>query len=54
MPECVKVLDRNGRVLHMNPAGLRMVEADSPDQVIGSCVYPLIKEEHVEAFRCGE
>ena len=51
MPECVKVLDRNGTVVHMNPAGLRMVEADSPDQVIGTCVYPLIKEEHLEAFR---
>ncbi len=51
MPECVKVLDRNGTVLHMNLAGLRMVEADSPDQVIGTCVYPLVKEEHLEAFR---
>jgi PAS domain S-box-containing protein len=51
MPECVKVLDREGTVVHMNAAGLRMVEADSPDQVIGNCVYPLIKEENLEAFR---
>lgn len=51
MPECVKVLDRNGKVLHMNMAGLRMVEADSSDQVIGSCVYPLIKAEYLDSFR---
>ncbi|MDP9055706.1 MAG: PAS domain S-box protein, partial [Acidobacteriota bacterium] len=51
MPECVKVLDRHGTVLHMNPAGLQMVEADEPEQVIGACVYPLIKEEHLPAFR---
>ena len=51
MPECVKVLDRNGKVLHMNMAGLRMVEADASDQVIGSCVYPLIKAEYLDSFR---
>ena len=51
MPECVKVLDRNGVVVQMNPAGLRMVDATSPSEVIGRCVYPLVKEQDREAFR---
>lgn len=51
MPESVKVLDRDGNVLHMNPAGLHMLEADSQEQVIGGCIYPLINEEHRAAFQ---
>ena len=34
-PECVKVLDRDGKLLTMNPAGLRMIEADDLEQVRG-------------------
>ncbi|HYO80991.1 MAG TPA: PAS domain S-box protein, partial [Bryobacteraceae bacterium] len=51
MPECVKVLDPNGNVVHMNAAGLRMVEASSPEEVVGKCVYPIIEESDREAFR---
>src|SRR5690349_4684483 len=28
-PECVKLVDREGRLLEMNPAGLAMIEADN-------------------------
>ena len=35
----------------MNRAGLEMIEAESPDQVQGKCVYPLVSEEHREAFK---
>lgn|GEM_PF-5533900 len=45
-PECVKLIDREGRLLNMNPAGLRMIEAESLTQVAGKCVYPLAAEEH--------
>jgi len=51
MPECIKVLDRNGIILEMNRAGLEMVEAGIPEDVIGKCVYPLIDEPHRDAFR---
>jgi len=36
------ILRRNGTVVQMNPAGLHMVEADSPKQVIGKSVFDLI------------
>jgi PAS domain S-box-containing protein len=50
-PECVKILARDGTVLEMNPAGLRMIEADSAEQVVGEKVYPLIVPEHRQAFQ---
>ncbi|WP_207456316.1 PAS domain S-box protein [Azospirillum sp. SYSU D00513] len=45
-PECVKVVDRSGRLLQMNAAGLRMVEADRPDEVCGGDVLDLIAPEY--------
>lgn len=50
-PECVKVVDATGTVLHMNSAGLEMVEADSKEAVIGQNVYGLIAPEYRETFR---
>lgn len=49
-PECIKLLDRNGTLLQMNPAGLAMIEADSFATVQGQCIYPLIDPEHRLAF----
>lgn len=50
-PECVKVIAQDGTLLSMNPAGLRMIEADSSEQVIGLSVYPLIVPEHRQRFQ---
>ncbi len=50
-PECVKILDRNGGVVEMNPAGLAMIEADGIEAVRGKNVMGLILEPHREAFR---
>ena len=50
-PECVKLVDREGNVLEMNQAGLRMLEADSLDQLLGRCVCPLIAPADEPAFR---
>jgi PAS domain S-box-containing protein len=49
-PECVKVLDGSGRVLTMNPAGLAMVEADRPEQIVGQNVLCVVAPEYHEAF----
>ena len=50
-PECVKLLAADGSLLEMNPAGLRMIQADTLEQVRNRCVYPLVVEEHRAAFR---
>ncbi|OFW02640.1 MAG: hypothetical protein A3I61_11030 [Acidobacteria bacterium RIFCSPLOWO2_02_FULL_68_18] len=50
-PECVKLLDADGSLLMMNPAGLQMIEAEGFEQIRGACVSSLVEEEHREAFR---
>ena len=50
-PECVKLLDAEGNLLDMNPAGLRMIEADGLDALRGRRVYGLIAPEHQTAYR---
>ena len=49
-PECVKLLDREGRLLEMNPAGLAMIEADSLEQVAGQSVESLLAPEWREPY----
>jgi PAS domain S-box-containing protein len=49
-PECVKVLDGSGHVLTMNPAGLAMVEADTPEQIVGQDVLRVVAPEYQKAF----
>ena len=49
-PECVHLLGPNCMLLEMNPAGLRMIEADSLEQVIGQCMLNVILPEHRAAF----
>ena len=50
-PECVKLLAEDGTVLEMNQAGLRLVEADSREQVVGKSALPLVAPEHRDSFR---
>ncbi|MEQ1949247.1 MAG: PAS domain S-box protein [Bryobacteraceae bacterium] len=49
-PACVKLLDAEGRILEMNPAGMAMTEADGPDQVIGKSVCAILSHEHHNVF----
>jgi PAS domain S-box-containing protein len=46
----VKVLDAEGTLLSMNRAGLAMIEADTPEMVIGKKVDGIVAPEHREAF----
>ncbi len=48
-PECVKLLDREGRLLEMNPAGLAMIQAGSVD-VKGERAVALVVEKDRPAF----
>ncbi len=48
-PECVKLLDREGRLLEMNPAGLAMIQA-TMDQVRGHRAVGLVADEDRAAF----
>ena len=49
-PECVKVVDKDGLILEMNPAGLRIIEADSLQQAQNKELNSIIVREHQAAF----
>jgi diguanylate cyclase (GGDEF)-like protein/PAS domain S-box-containing protein len=49
-PECIKNVDAEGLLVQMNPAGLKMIEADSEEQVVGCSVLELIAPEYRNAF----
>ena len=49
-PECVKLIGAGGELLDMNPAGLRFIEANSLDEVLGRSMIDLIRAEHRGAF----
>jgi len=52
VPESICLLDREGRILDINRAGLEMIEADLPEQVLGctaeTWVAPRWREEYRE------
>lgn len=47
-PECIKLVDSEGTLLEINPAGLAMIEAD--ETAIGQNVYSVIAPEYQQAF----
>ncbi|MFN3955288.1 MAG: PAS domain S-box protein [Pararhodobacter sp.] len=49
-PECVKLVSADGVLLQMNPAGLRMIEAERPDEAIGQRIRALIHPDDADAF----
>ena len=49
-PECVKLVDEQGRLLDMNPAGLAMIEADGIDTIRGQPIVNIVAPEHRAAF----
>lgn len=53
LPECMKLHAEDGTIQTMNPAGLAMVDADSPTQVIGESVYRFIAPEFHERYRAA-
>lgn len=50
-PECVKIVASDGTLVQMNAAGLDMIEANRPGQVIGKPVWGLLMPEYREPFR---
>ena len=49
-PECIKIVDAQGKLLEMNAAGLAMLEADRLDQLAGKPLANVIAPEHRKAF----
>ncbi len=50
-PECVKLVSRDGTLLHMNSAGLSMIGVDCAETVVGKSLYDLVVPEDRERYR---
>lgn len=49
-PECVKVVDLQGILLEMNPAGLKMIQAESVADIVGKPIINFIHVDDREAY----
>ena len=49
-PACIKLLNAEGELLMMNPAGLAMIEAENEEQVLGNSMIEVILPEHRFVF----
>jgi PAS domain S-box-containing protein len=52
-PECIKIVAPDGRLVQMNPSGLRMVEAECGAQVEGASVLDLVAPEFRDAWQAN-
>lgn len=50
-PECVKLMAADGSVMEMNPAGLRMIEAEDLAQVARRSMYEIVGKAYRRPFR---
>lgn len=50
-PECVKIVDQEGRLREMNPAGLKIIGAESLEEVEGRPVIEMVHPEDREKYR---
>jgi PAS domain S-box-containing protein len=50
-PECIKIVGANGQLIHMNPAGLEMIEAGDLESVQGADTFSIVAPEHRALWR---
>ncbi|MEI2582533.1 CHASE3 domain-containing protein [Scytonema sp. PRP1] len=50
-PECVKLIEADGSILEINPAGLVMIEVESADSIIGKSIYSFVASKYTKAFQ---
>lgn len=50
-PECVKLQSVDGTVLEINPAGLRLLDAERPEDIIGKQIYAFVAPEYIDLYR---
>lgn len=50
-PDCIKLVSPDGRLIDINAAGVRMIEADCASQVRGKSLFDLIDPAYHQRFR---
>ena len=49
MPDCVKIFDESGRLVHINPKGLELLEAPDIETLLSTPGYVAVPPEYFEA-----
>lgn len=49
-PECVKMQSLDGTILEMNPAGLHLIDAEGPEDIVGTSVYRVVSPEFHDVY----
>lgn len=49
-PSCLKIVSKEGLLLHMNPQGLRLIESPDFESVNGANVYDIVHPEFRDSF----
>lgn len=49
-PECVKIQAADGTILEMNPAGLHLIDAEQPGDIVGTSVYRVICPAYCDVY----
>jgi PAS domain S-box-containing protein len=50
-PECVKLQTADGTLLEVNPAGLKLMGADRPEDIVGKLIYSIVAPEYIDFYR---
>ncbi|MFN2309036.1 MAG: putative bifunctional diguanylate cyclase/phosphodiesterase, partial [Gammaproteobacteria bacterium] len=50
-PECVTLVDLDGKILEINPAGMSLLQSADPGQLIGQSVHRFVAPEHQSRLR---
>ena len=48
-PECIKLLNKDCTVADINPAGLKLIEVDNKEDVLGTSLLPIVAKEQSAA-----
>ncbi len=49
-PECVKVVDLDGVLLEINPAGMKMIDAVEEEEIVGKSILEIVHPEDRELY----
>lgn len=49
-PECVKLVDVEGNILEVNPAGLAMLQSSDPSEIVGQSILEFVAPEFKSRF----
>ncbi|TNE99147.1 MAG: hypothetical protein EP326_08595, partial [Deltaproteobacteria bacterium] len=49
-PSCLKVINKDGKLIKMNATGLNLIEAEDFESVDHANVYDIVEESHREKF----